>query len=46
VPINERYYLRAYLKDQRQKMVKAVSEQVLRGEGFNFFREMDDERMQ
>lgn len=45
-PLNERHYMRGYVNEQRQRMVKAVSEQVMKGEEFNFFREMEDERIQ
>eukprot|EP00347_Sterkiella_histriomuscorum_P010092 403338706 len=43
--LNERYYLRNYVKEQRAVMLKAISEQVMRNE-FNFFREeMEEENM-
>ncbi|CDW75599.1 tpr domain containing protein [Stylonychia lemnae] len=42
--LNERYYLRNYIKEHRAKIHKAVSGQILKNE-FNFFREMEEEGM-
>lgn len=44
-PLNERYYLRNYIKEQKTKMMKSISEQVMRNE-FHFFREMDVKQLE
>ena len=39
--MDERHYMRNYVKQQQIKMMQSLSEQVIKNE-FNFFREFED----